>query len=72
LFGIIRAGGKRLLKETELGCELCGTSEGELRPQKCPICYKRYCEECGVNLSGRRFCSRFCGEYFFFGGEDDV
>jgi hypothetical protein len=60
------------LKETELGCELCGTSPEERRTQKCAICYKRFCEECSVNLSGRTFCSRFCGEYFLFGGEDDV
>lgn len=61
-----------MLKGTELGCELCGISETERHTQKCPICYKRYCEECAVILSGRPFCSRFCGEYFFFGGEDDV
>jgi len=61
-----------MLKETELGCELCGISAEERRTQKCPICYKRYCEECACNLSGRSFCSKFCGEYFFFGGDEDV
>jgi hypothetical protein len=52
-------------------CELCGTSEEERRTQKCPICFKPFCEECGLAMSGRIFCSRFCAEYFFFGGEDD-
>jgi hypothetical protein len=51
---------------------MCGASEEERRTQKCPICFKRFCEECAVSVSGRTFCSRFCGEYFFFGGEDDI
>ena len=59
-------------KEADLGCEMCGASEEERRTQKCPICFKRFCEECAVSVSGRTFCSRFCGEYFFFGCEDDI
>jgi hypothetical protein len=69
--GIIHAR-RHVVKETELACELCGISAEERRTQKCAICYKRYCEECAVKFSGRSFCSRFCGEYFFFGGDDDV
>jgi hypothetical protein len=55
-----------------VGCEICGTSEDERRTQKCAICYKRFCESCGHSMSGRQFCSRFCAEYFFFGGDDDI
>ena len=60
------------MKETVLGCEICGTTEEDLRTHKCSVCYKQYCEQCAVSMSGRPFCSRFCAEYFFFGGEDDV
>jgi hypothetical protein len=58
--------------EEALACDMCGTSEEERRTHKCPICFKKFCEDCGVAMSGRTFCSRFCGEYFFFGGEDDI
>ena len=61
-----------LAKENKLGCEACGTSEEDRRTQKCPICFKRYCEDCSIHLSGRSFCSKSCGEYFFFGGDEDV
>ena len=52
-------------------CDLCGTSDEERRTWKCPICFKRFCRECGVLVSGREFCSRYCGEYFFFGGDEE-
>lgn len=55
-----------------MACESCGANEEELHTQKCPICYKRFCDECAHSMSGRIFCSRFCAEYFFFGGEDDI
>jgi hypothetical protein len=50
----------------------CGAAEIERQIVKCPICFKGFCEECGLPMSGRAFCSRFCAEYFFFGGEDDI
>ena len=59
-------------RESELSCEMCGTQDEDRRTQKCPICFKRFCEDCAHHVSGRSFCSRFCGEYFFFGGEEDV
>ena len=61
-----------LVRRSSLGCESCGASEEDRRVQKCPICYKKFCEECAHPMSGRSFCSRFCAEYFFFGGEDDI
>lgn len=58
--------------EEKIGCQMCGVNEDEQRTAKCPICFKRFCVDCAVHMSGRTFCSRFCGEYFYFGGEDDI
>jgi hypothetical protein len=60
------------LKESSVACEKCGSTDEELRTHKCPVCYKMFCEDCSVSMSGRSFCSRFCAEYFFFGGDDDT
>ena len=51
---------------------MCGSSDEDRKTQKCPICYKRFCDDCAMSMSGRYFCGRFCAEYFFFGGEDDT
>jgi hypothetical protein len=53
-----------------LECVHCGKNDTETSLQKCPICFKWYCEEHSYSMSGRSFCSQFCAEYFFFGEED--
>jgi hypothetical protein len=58
--------------EAGLGCGICGSSEEDRKFHKCPVCFKHFCDDCSVSMSGRGFCSRFCAEYFFFGGEDDL
>jgi hypothetical protein len=52
-------------------CYECHKSEDETTLQKCPICFKRFCEEHGYHRSGLRFCSSGCAEYFFFSEPDD-
>ncbi len=54
-----------------LECVTCKKSDAETRLQKCPICFKYYCDEHGYSMSGRKFCSQFCAEYFFFAEPDD-
>jgi len=39
---------------------------------KCSICFRMFCEDCAAVMSGRKFCSKFCAEYFFHGGEEDL
>ena len=60
-------------------CFKCDISDEERDPakerardlRKCPICFKIFCEECGVNRGGRWFCTKNCCDYFFFGDVDD-
>ena len=42
-----------------------------LRLNKCPICFKLSCDECGHHAYGRIFCTRRCAEEFFFGEDDE-
>jgi hypothetical protein len=38
----------------------------------CPICHKQACEGCGTSKGGKRFCSQYCAEYFFFVDDDEI
>jgi hypothetical protein len=51
-------------------CWRCEVSEEERRLRKCVICYKYYCDECAADRNGRTFCSKQCGDFFFFGDEE--
>jgi hypothetical protein len=55
----------------QLLCRTCEKSEDQTRLSKCPVCHKGFCDEHAFTVSGRQFCSRGCGEYFFFANEDD-
>ncbi|MBD3868504.1 MAG: hypothetical protein IFK94_10310 [Acidobacteria bacterium] len=63
--------------ENETVCYECGKkagpdAEGDLvRLERCVICFRRYCEEHAAVQSGRQFCSKRCGEYFFFDDSED-
>ena len=52
-------------------CLNCQKSEEETSLQKCPICFKWVCMECGRREYGRIFCSQRCAHLFFFGDDDD-
>jgi len=54
-----------------LSCFQCNASDEEKQLRKCPICYRYFCDDCGVNRSGRWFCADVCGDYFFFGEDED-
>lgn len=52
-------------------CTHCGAGESDRPLQRCPICFKWFCDEHGHDMSGRAFCSSHCAEYFFFADPDD-
>lgn len=54
-----------------MSCFECKASDEEKQLRKCPICYRYFCDECGVNRSGRWFCTGICADYFFFGEDED-
>jgi hypothetical protein len=37
----------------------------------CPTCHSKVCLEHAFSLSGKRFCSKECGQLFFFGDTED-
>ncbi len=54
-----------------MNCAVCQKSELETRLEKCPICFKWTCVECGRREYGRSFCSKKCADQFFFGDDED-
>ena len=52
-------------------CVKCAVSEEERRMYKCPICFKKICENCSFFFAGRHFCTKGCADYFFFGSGDE-
>jgi hypothetical protein len=54
-----------------MNCDKCQKSEVETTLQKCPICFKWACDDCGVRAYGRVFCSKRCADQFFFGDDDE-
>jgi hypothetical protein len=52
-------------------CHECHKSDEETKLEKCPICFKYFCEDHAYHRSGLRFCSSGCAEYFFFSDPDE-
>ena len=55
----------------ENSCHKCEAEKPGLKVQKCSIYHKYFCEDHTFTMSGVEFCSRGCGEYFFFGDPED-
>lgn len=51
-------------------CERCGRVCEPLELDTCPLCRKQFCNYCVYRAGIRTYCSRSCGDAFFFGGED--
>ncbi len=51
-------------------CRICQASDDEKTLQKCPICFRYFCEDCAVNRGGRLFCSKQCADFYFYGEEE--
>jgi hypothetical protein len=53
-------------------CSGCGDTEEVARLERCPICSKYICGDCGMRGGlGRRFCSLECSRAYFFSGDSD-
>lgn len=52
-------------------CHGCKQDDKQVQLSKCPICFRYFCEEHCYLMSGRRFCSAACADYFFFSDPDD-
>ncbi len=50
-------------------CERCGRMCDAQEVQTCPSCKKKFCSFCTYRIGSRDYCSRGCGDVFFFGGE---
>ncbi len=51
-------------------CVICRQPKYSFAMRTCPMCKKRYCDECEYRMGGNVFCSRDCANMFFFAGED--
>lgn len=52
-------------------CDRCGRLCEPLEVDICPICKKNFCIYCVYRVGSRNYCSRACGDAFFFGTDDD-
>ena len=52
-------------------CLKCEEHDPEQVLRKCSVCHRFFCEEHAYVMSGRRFCSPGCADYFFFEEPDD-
>ena len=53
-------------------CEKCGRLCEPLEMERCPVCQRGFCLYCAHRFASRNFCSRPCGELYFFGTEDEA
>ena len=52
-------------------CEKCGRLCEALEMENCAVCKRGFCLYCAYRFASRNFCSRACGELYFFGGDDE-
>ena len=53
-------------------CDRCGRLCEPLELDVCPICKKSFCIYCIYRVGARHYCSRPCGDAFFFGSDSDM
>ena len=55
-----------------MNCVNCQKSDEEATLQKCPICFKWVCEDCGRKRStAGSSAAKRCADQFFFGDDDE-
>ena len=52
-------------------CERCGRICEPAEIEICPVCKKPFCLYCVYRVGSRNYCSRPCGDSFFFGDAVD-
>ncbi len=55
---------------TEEICSICYKEKWSFSMKTCPMCKKRFCEECEYRMGGNIFCSKECAHMFYFSGEE--
>ncbi len=63
--------GESLSETSTVRCTQCDRTADDTRLGKCPICFKRFCDDHQHQMSGRAFCSSQCAQYFFFADPDE-
>lgn len=60
-------------KAAEILCGKCDRMCEPIEVQTCSICKTLFCNFCSYRIGSANYCSRACGDAFFFGGveEDD-
>ncbi len=51
-------------------CSICYKEKWSFSMRTCPMCKKRFCEECEYRMGGNIFCSKECAHMFYFSGEE--
>jgi hypothetical protein len=54
-----------------MNCIKCEATDQDRSLNKCPICFRLTCDNCGHRAMGRVFCEKKCADQFFFGDDDD-
>ena len=52
-------------------CSRCGRMVEPAELGRCPVCGRTYCPYCVYKVGSRAYCSRPCGDSFFFGSDVD-
>ena len=52
-------------------CQRCERMVEAHELEECPVCKRKYCTFCVYRVGSRNYCSRPCGDSYFFGGELD-
>lgn len=62
-----------MAEEVERVCYLCGDNAEAATLERCKICWRYFCTDCGHKGRGHRFCSERCSMEFIYGdhGDDD-
>lgn len=72
--GMIAAMAETSEEESQQG-PVCGKCERVCEPlelEACPICKVTFCSYCAYRVGSRNYCSRPCGDSFFFGSDADA
>lgn len=52
-------------------CIECGISEEVANLERCRMCYRYFCPDCGHRMRGAVFCSDGCAAYYVYGDSDE-
>jgi hypothetical protein len=52
-------------------CYDCNRTAEDTSLFKCPICFRYFCLDHAYVMSGQRFCTQLCAQYFFFSDEQE-